>query len=97
MLESKEETMLDYFDKGPIAVSVDASTWKSYTGGVISEGCGMNTNHAVVIVAFTNAGCFSSWTIRNSWGSAWGEAGHIQVKYGKNLCNIEKRPCFPKL
>lgn len=96
LLDSDEEKILTELDNGPIAVSVDASSWKTYTGGVISDGCGQNTNHAVVIVAFTNAGCFSSWTIRNSWGSSWGDNGHIHIKYGKNLCNIEKRPCLPK-
>mmetsp|Transcript_1478 Transcript_1478/g.1620 ORF Transcript_1478/g.1620 Transcript_1478/m.1620 type:complete len:322 (-) Transcript_1478:33-998(-) len=81
---------------GPVSVSVDASTWHSYTGGILSS-CTMNTNHAVVVVAFEPATHDepAAWRIRNSWGSSYGEQGHIRVQAFKNTCNIEKRPSYP--
>ena len=80
---------------GPISVSVDASAWSSYTGGVL-EKCGQSTNHAVVVVAFEPAKgeTPAAWRIRNSWGD-FGESGHIRLKFGENVCNIEKRPSYP--
>jgi len=81
---------------GPISVSVDASVWSSYTGGIL-ERCGSQTNHAVVVVAYepTQGTTPAAWRIRNSWGSSYGEQGHIRLKYGDNVCNIEKRPSYP--
>ena len=34
------------------------------------------------------------WTIRNSWSTSWGEAGHIRMKMGVNTCAVEYRPVF---
>jgi C1A family cysteine protease len=42
----------------------------------------------VVIVGFNK----DYWIIRNSWGTDWGEEGHIRVKRdqnNKNACSIE--------
>lgn len=77
--------------EGPVSISIDASVWKTYTGGVLDSGCGMSTNHAVVVAAFEN----DAYIIRNSWGENWGENGFIRLAYGKNMCNIEKRPSYP--
>ena len=30
--------------------------------------------------------------MRNSWGTKFGEAGHIRVQYGSNLCKINSEP-----
>merc|ERR1712047_237078 len=34
----------------------------------------------------------SYWKVRNSWGSSWGEAGHIRLRYGGDLCAISSSP-----
>lgn len=34
------------------------------------------------------------WRLRNSWGSNWGEGGHIRLKFGKDTCAITTRPTF---
>lgn len=69
---------------GPLAVCVDASTWSSYRGGIMSS-CGRNVNHAVQAVGVDTS---SYWKVRNSWGKTWGESGYIRLKYGQNTCNI---------
>jgi C1A family cysteine protease len=69
---------------GPLAVCIDASTWSSYRGGVMSS-CGKKVNHAVQAVGVDTS---SYWKIRNSWGTSWGESGYIRLKYGQNTCNI---------
>lgn len=73
----------------PLAVRVDASTWKSYISGVMSD-CPMNINHAVLLVASTP----TYWVIKNSWGPEWGEQGFIRLQKG-NTCNVCFGPSFP--
>jgi len=65
------------------AVAVDASTWSSYTGGVLTA-CGTSLNHAVQAVGVDASG---NWVIRNSWGGRWGESGHITLAAG-NTCGV---------
>jgi len=66
---------------GPIAVSVDAEPWMSYSSGVFT-GCGFNRidiNHAVQLVGYGTASGKDYWLVRNSWGSFWGESGYIRI------------------
>jgi C1A family cysteine protease len=95
LVTNGEKGLLSKIYEGPLTVSVDASTWKNYKGGIMSSGCGMTTNHAVVVVGFKDAGAGSYWTIRNSWSTSWGEQGYIRLKYGSNMCNIGVRPSYP--
>ena len=41
---------------GPVAVSVDATTWSNYQGGIIQYHCGGTNNHAVLIVGYDLTG-----------------------------------------
>jgi len=68
---------------GPIAISVDASSWKFYETGVF-DGCNQtfpDIDHAVQLVGYgtdSNQGNF--WLVRNSWNLGWGEKGYIRIK-----------------
>jgi len=71
---------------GPIAISVDASAWSMYAGGVFS-GCSkteIDINHAVQLVGYgTDAAKGGDYyLVRNSWGASWGENGYIRVFRG---------------
>jgi len=64
---------------GPVSVTVAASPWMFYGGGVFT-GCsgsssGAELNHGVQVVGYTD----EYWITRNSWGSSWGEDGYIMV------------------
>lgn len=63
---------------GPIAVSVAASQFRLYGGGVFN-GCtgqtGATINHAVQAVGYSE----DYWLIRNSWGTTFGENGYIRL------------------
>jgi cathepsin L len=66
---------------GPVAVSVAASTWYLYGGGVFdgcsSQGDGV-VNHLVTAVGYdVKVGYIQ---ILNSWGSSWGEKGGMRLK-----------------
>ena len=68
---------------GPMAISVAASQWSSYGGGVFT-GCtgttGAVVNHAVQLVGYSA----DYWLIRNSWGSSWGDFGFMKVSRSKD-------------
>lgn len=77
-----EETLKSYLlTFGPISVSVYASKWFSYASGVLSyASCGSTIDHAVLLVGYgTDATYGDYWTIKNSWGTSWGEAGYIRI------------------
>ena len=74
----------------PISVAVDATRWSGYRGGVFSV-CGRNLNHAVNLVGVDGNGDLK---IRNSWGSSWGESGHIRLKKG-NTCGVLDDAAYP--
>lgn len=87
-----EKDMANYmFEHGPIALYVDASTWNTYTGGVMST-CGNSVNHAVQAVGLNTEASPPYWIVRNSWGESWGLNGYLRIEYGKNLCNMAYSP-----
>jgi len=62
--------------KGPVALSIDASSLFSYHEGVFA-GCQPDTvvNHAVLGLGYgTDEKGKDYWLIKNSWGDGWGEA-----------------------
>lgn len=63
-----------------------------YTSGVYSDpSCPDDKhNHAVTIVGWgTDATSgMDYWIIRNSWGSTWGDEGHILMERGVNRCCV---------
>jgi C1A family cysteine protease len=72
---------------GPVSVCVDASSWSSYTGGVLTS-CGNNVDHCVQLVGYANYNSGGYWIVRNSWGTDWGETGFIWIQIGQDLCSI---------
>lgn len=82
-----EDDMTSYVKStGPLSIAVDASTWSSYTGGVMSV-CPDQINHAVQAVG-VDTGSNGYWKVRNSWGPDWGESGYIRLAYGKDTCGL---------
>lgn len=80
---------------GPVSISVDASVWHSYSGGVWN-GCDMQSpdiNHAVQAVGYgTDPVGGDYWLVRNSWGTGWGENGYIRVARNTGLCGTDTNP-----
>lgn len=76
---------------GPLSVCLDASTWSSYTSGIITS-CGTEVNHCVQVVGINTKESY--WKVRNSWGSDWGDKGYIYLKTDANICNISYDPTY---
>lgn len=85
-------------EKGPTAVSVDASPWHMYDHGIFN-GCSKNAiiNHAVAAIGFgvDEASGVKYWLIQNSWGRSWGEMGTIRLHrtdQDQEWCGIDDKP-----
>ena len=69
---------------GPLAISVDASSWSDYDSGIFT-GCNYANNismdHAVQLVGygFDDDLQQAYWLVRNSWSPGWGETGFIRL------------------
>lgn len=90
-----EDTLKDSLWKaGPVSICVQADQWLSYTGGILdgsATGCPhayAQLNHCVQLVGFGNDGGTPFWTVRNSWGTQWGEQGFIRLRFGVNTCGM---------
>merc|ERR1711991_857166 len=64
---------------GPISICVDASSWSSYTGGIMSQ-CGTQIDHCVQAVGYNTEGATPYWIVRNGWATSWGIEGYIYLK-----------------
>lgn len=84
-------------ETGPVAVSVGASDWHSYGGGVF-DGCHKDSviDHAVTLVAYGKDAKSGDkyWKIKNSWSNGWGEKGYIRLlrHEGNVHCGTDHQP-----
>ncbi len=70
---------------GPVAAAVCVgSGFSQYSGGVFTTdekaSCGGSVNHAILLVGWDDS--TSSWILRNSWGTGWGESGYMRIRWG---------------
>lgn len=94
-------------EKGPVGVSVAASSWNLYARGVF-DWCSKDAilDHAVALVGYgVNSDTQDDyhparvsdgyWTIQNSWGTHWGEGGTMRLLRfddEKKWCGIDNKP-----
>lgn len=88
--ENKALPLMQALMDGPVGISVGASSWSNYESGVF-DGCDKDVviDHAVLLIGYGGSAGPKSWlstqanskwwTIQNSWGNLWGEAGHIRM------------------
>ncbi|CAD8171650.1 unnamed protein product [Paramecium octaurelia] len=79
-----QENLQYYLSNYPVSVAVNANNWQFYNSGVFQNCSSNETNHHALAVGFDNN---SNWIVQNSWGSWWGEDGHIRLKE-QNTCGI---------
>lgn len=88
--------------KQPVTIAIEADTryFQSYTGGILDAAtCGTNLDHAVEIVGYGSENGNDYWTVRNSWGSQWGENGYVRIKRNRSdndagICGIAMEPSY---
>jgi len=74
----------------PLSICVDASSWSSYQGGVMTaDNCGDGIDHCVQLVGYDSTASTPYWIVRNSWGTDWGISGYIYLQMGQNTCAMD--------
>jgi hypothetical protein len=100
------EKWYSLLQQGPIVISsYVTNNWFYYKKGIFSvANCNTtSSNHAIIAVGWgvekdSNGSDVEYTVIRNSWGTAWGEAGYMRIKYQPELnksCFINKRAALP--
>ena len=70
---------------GPQSISVAASEWMDYEGGIFKQNnsnpASWEIDHGVQLVGYgyDYGEDLKYWIVRNSWGTSWGEAGYIRL------------------
>lgn len=87
--------------RGPISIEINAIAMQHYKKGVSQPDsviCPINhLNHGVLVIGYgvdntTQGKSLPYWTIKNSWGSLWGEQGFYRVYRGNNTCGLAMDP-----
>ena len=82
--------------QAPLSICVDASSWQTYTSGIVTKNCGTQLDHCVQLTGWGTQGGVNYWSVRNSWATSWGESGYIRVEMDKNLCGIAQEATTSK-
>ena len=89
--ENLKELLNSY---GPIAIGMDASpaAFQLYSKGTIFSNSNCKRlvmNHCVTLVGYGSNSSGDYWIIRNSWGTAWGDAGNfLLARNSNNMCGV---------
>jgi C1A family cysteine protease len=96
---NNEAALLTATNIGPVSVAIEADqmAFQFYSGGVLDGGCGTNLDHGVLVTGYgtDSASGKDYWSVKNSWGASWGEAGYIRIVRNKNMCGISLDPSYP--
>jgi len=82
---------------GPLSVSFEVyNDFMNYKSGIYHHTGLTNrfspfeiTNHAVLLVGYGTDNGAPYWTVKNSWGTTWGEEGYFRIRRGFDECAIE--------
>jgi hypothetical protein len=83
--------MQEIYQRGPIACGVAVpAALENYTSGIFEDKTGdKDIVHDISVVGFGVEDGTKYWTVRNSWGTHFGEQGFFRVVRGINNIAIE--------
>ena len=87
-----EAAVLKALVDGPVSVEVVSSSWTFYLGGILNS-CGTAIDYGVTLIKSNSAE--ESVTIRNSWGSKWGENELTRLAAKKGMCGYTLAASYP--
>jgi cathepsin H len=89
----EEEMRTALYNHGPVSIAFQVvGDFRDYRSGVYSSKSCKNgqqdVNHAVLAVGYGTENGQDYWTVKNSWGAAWGDAGYFKISRGVNMCGV---------
>jgi len=92
------QCLYDSMRHGTVSVAIRAENddFRHYSKGIIDgDGCGTDLDHGVLAVGYNADEDY--WTIKNSWGPAWGESGYVRIRRGEDfgVCGINQENSQP--
>lgn len=79
-----------------IAIQANQNAFQYYSGGIITANCGTEIDHGVLIVGYGTDQGVDYWTIKNSWGTSWGEDGYVRIaRSSADMCGVMMYPSYP--
>jgi len=78
-----------------VAIEADKAVFQSYKSGIItSTACGTSLDHGVLVVGYGTESGTDYWTLKNSWGTTWGEKGYFRILRsagsGPGICGLQQ-------
>jgi cathepsin L len=100
VLRFSNSALMDAVATQPVSVAIDADVdvFMHYQSGVLAESCGFQLDHAVLIVGYGTDNNQDYWTVKNSWGTTWGESGFVRLTrdgWFSGECGIRMSPHYP--
>merc|ERR1712110_1295645 len=98
-VESSNDALVNALAQQPVSVGINGDGIQMYFGGIFDEwdNCDPNSiDHGVLAVAFGSSDGQKTYTIKNSWGSDWGENGYIRFARrdsGVGMCGVTTMAC----
>jgi cathepsin L len=78
-----------------VAIEADQMVFQFYSGGILDDqSCGTQLDHGVLAVGYGNENGKPYWSVKNSWGTSWGESGYVRMARGSNMCGIAAQPVY---
>ena len=86
----EENMMNEIYKRGPISCTIAVTEeLMNYTTGVFKDKTGRkDLDHDISVVGWGVDNGVKYWTIRNSWGSYWGEGGNLRLIRGEDNLGI---------
>jgi len=102
---NSDDAMLTALAQQPVSVAIEAdqTAFQLYKSGVFTGTCGTSLDHGVLVVGYGTDSTLDYYTVKNSWGTSWGEKGFIRLGRGASYnkgagqCGILMEASYPVL